>query len=99
MRIDIAQAPQASTARFIARLAAPDAMPEGIEPVLAAGAKVARFAGKSGQIHEGFVERGGEVVRVALVGIGDTNGSGRLGSLEKAGAALTARYLTSGDDH
>jgi leucyl aminopeptidase len=97
MRIDIAQAPQASTARFIARLAAPDAMPEGIEPVLAAGAKAARFAGKSGQIHEGFVERGGEVVRVALVGTGEANGSGRLGSLEKAGAALTARYLTSGE--
>ena len=97
MRIDFADAPQASAARFIARLAASDALPEGTEPVLAAGAKAARFTGKSGQIHEHFVERGGVVVRIALVGTGDANGSSRLGSLEKAGAALTARYLTSGE--
>jgi len=97
MHIDIADAPQASAARFIARLAATDAMPEGTEPALAAGAKAARFTGKSGQIHEHFVEHGGAVVRIALVGTGEANGSGRLGSLEKAGAALTARYLTSGE--
>jgi leucyl aminopeptidase len=35
--------------------------------------------------------------RVALAGIGEANGSGRLGSLEKAGAALAARYLASGE--
>ena len=101
MRIEIAGAPQGPAPRFIARLAAPDAMPAGIEPVLASGAKTARFTGKSGQIHEGFVERGGDLVRVALVGIGEVNGGanggGRMGSLEKAGAALTARYLTSGE--
>ena len=101
MRIEIADAPQGPAPRFIARLAAPDAMPAGIEPVLAAGAKAARFAGKSGQIHEGFVERGEDLVRVALVGIGEANGnangSGSMGSLEKAGASLTARYLTSGE--
>ena len=101
MRIEIADAAQTPPPRFIARLAAPDAMPEGIEPVLAAGAKAARFTGKSGQIHEHFIERGGEVVRVALVGTGEAtgsaNGGGRMGSLERAGAALAARYLTSGE--
>ncbi|MEO6716773.1 MAG: leucyl aminopeptidase [Novosphingobium sp.] len=101
MRIDIAVAPQTPAPRFIARLAGSDAMPDGIEPVLSAGAKTARFTGKAGQIHEGFVERGGDVVRVALVGTGEANGSakggGRMGSLEKAGAALAARYLTSGE--
>ncbi len=101
MRIEFLAATASPASRFIVRLAAGDAMPAGIEPVLAEGAKAARFAGKAGQIHEGFVARDGQLVRVAIAGIGEANGSakeaGRLGSLEKAGAALAAKYLASGE--
>jgi leucyl aminopeptidase len=97
MRIDILGSQQDPAPRFIARLAAPELMPEGIETVLAAGAKAARFTGKAGQIHEGFVEQDGGLVRLALVGTGEAGGTGRAGSLERAGAALASRYLTSGE--
>ncbi len=101
MRIEFLAAPAAPASRLTVRLAAPDAMPEGIEPVLAEGAKAARFTGKAGQIHEGFVTRDGQLVRVALAGIGEANGGAkngsRAGSLEKAGAALAAKYLVSGE--
>jgi leucyl aminopeptidase len=97
MRIEILGSQQGPAPRFIARLVAPDLMPEGIETVLAAGAKAARFTGKTGQIHEGFVEQGGGLVRLALVGTGEAGGTGRAGSLERAGAALASRYLTSGE--
>ena len=97
MQIVFLGAPQSPAPRFVAQLAAPDAMPTGLEAVLADGAKAARFTGKAGQVHEGFVTRDGQLVRVALTGIGEANGAGRSGSLERAGAALAARYLTSGE--
>ncbi len=84
-------------ARLVAYIVSGAAMPSGLEPVLAEGARAARFSGKPGQLFEGFAERGGSVVRVALVGAGDATSEDRLAGLEKAGAALTARYLTSGE--
>jgi len=84
-------------ARLVAHLASGTTMPGGLEPVLAEGSRAARFKGKAGQLFEGFVERGGTVVRVAVAGAGDAGADDRLASLEKAGAALTARYLTSGE--
>jgi len=83
-------------ARLVAALAAPGALPAGLEPVLAEAARAQRFSGKAGQVFDHFVERGGKMVRVALAGIGEP-GEGRLAALEKAGAALTARFLTSGE--
>ena len=97
MKIEFVAASVSPASRLNVRLAAPDAMPPGIEPVLNEGAAAARFTGKAGQIHEGFVTRDGQLVRVALAGIGEANGSGRMGSLEKAGAALAAKYLASGE--
>ena len=101
MRIELLAAQPSPSPRLVVRLAAPDAMPPGIEPVLAEGAGAARFAGKAGQIHEGFVTRAGQLVRIALAGIGEANGgakdTGRAASLEKAGAALAAKYLVSGE--
>ncbi len=84
-------------ARLIAYVARGAALPSGLEPVLAAGAGAARFKGKAGQLFEGFVERDGKAVRVAIAGAGDATGGDRLADLEKAGAALTARYQTSGE--
>ena len=97
MQIRFRDAPAASPARLIAQIVDQDAMPAGIEPELVAGARTSRFAGKPGQVFDGFVSRGGNVVRVALAGAGEPGAKSRLASLERAGAALTARFLTSGE--
>ncbi len=97
MQIQFLDAPQDPAPRLVARLASGDALPDDLEPVLAEGAKAARFTGKGAQIHEAFVMRGGKLARVAMVGIGEVNGAGRTGSIERAGGALAARYLASGE--
>jgi leucyl aminopeptidase len=84
--------------RIVAHPVNQNALPTGLEAVQAEGAAMSRFAGKAGQIFEGFVERGGKVVRVALAGIGAPGAEDRLATLEQAGAALTAKYLLSGDE-
>ena len=95
MKITFAAAVPAN-AKLIAQVCHQDELPATLEPVLAAAAKASRFAGKTGQVFDGFAERGGQVVRVALAGLGAA-GADRAASLEKAGAALTAKYLTSGE--
>ena len=84
-------------AALVASIANKGAMPDGIEPELAEGAKRGRFKGSAGQLVEGFVERGGKVVRVALAGAGEAGAKDRRANLEKAGAALAAKFLTSGE--
>jgi leucyl aminopeptidase len=74
-----------------------DALPAELEPVLAEGARATRFAGKAGQMFEGFVERGGSLVRVVLAGIGSPTADDRIGAIERAGAGLVSRFLTSGE--
>ncbi len=83
--------------RLIARIVNQDAIPKDIETLLHDGAKASRFTGKTGQLFEGFVERAGQVVRMALAGAGDKADAGRGAAVEKAGAALTAKYLASGE--
>src|SRR3546814_19376233 len=61
-------------------------------PVRAAGAAAARFTGEAGSSFESFVEEGGKVLRVVLVG----TGAGSDADHERAGSALTARLATSG---
>ena len=97
MQIHFNSAADPAGARLIARVVEQDKLPSELERALAEGAKAARFTGKAGQLFEGFVERGGQVVRVALAGAGP-NGDGREAALERAGAALAARYLTSGEE-
>jgi leucyl aminopeptidase len=72
-----------------------DGWEAGLPDLLVAGAKATRFAGKAGQVFEGFVEIDGAVSRVALVGAGKA-GEGSA-ALEKAGAALAAKYRTAGE--
>ena len=95
MKITFAAA--APDAKLIARIAELNAVPSDLEPVLAEGAKASRFTGKAGQMFDGFVERSGSVVRVALAGIGEKADAGRTAAIEKAGAALTTKYLRSGE--
>ncbi|MEY4160683.1 MAG: hypothetical protein RLZZ136_1304 [Pseudomonadota bacterium] len=84
-------------ARLIARLVNQDALPADLSNSLAQGAKASRFSGKSGQVFEGFVEQHGAVIRLVLAGLGDPKDASRRALVEKAGAALTAKYLTSGE--
>ncbi len=97
MKIEFVEAPSASACRLIARLVEQDALPADLDPVLTEGARASRFSGKVGQIHEGFVSQGGKVLRIALVGMSEPNGKPRGSAMERAGAALTAKYLTSGE--
>ncbi|MEZ5742580.1 MAG: leucyl aminopeptidase [Sphingomonadaceae bacterium] len=98
MDIRFLDAAASHTPQLIGRLVNKDAVPADLEAVLAEGAKLARFTGKAGQVFEGFVERGGKVVRVALAGIGEASGKDRISAVEKAGAALAAKYIASGHD-
>lgn len=55
-------------------------------------AEAGRFDGETGAIVEIFAKRGGGVGRILLVGVG----AGSEVDYERAGGALTARFLTSG---
>ncbi|WP_374406101.1 leucyl aminopeptidase [Pelagerythrobacter sp.] len=82
---------------LLAQIANKDTLPGDLEKALGEGAASARFKGGAGQIFEGFAERDGAVVRLALAGAGAPDADGRSANLEKAGAALAAKYLTSGE--
>lgn len=86
-----------SLPRLVARIVDQDALPADLPATVVQGAAASRFAGKVGQVFEAFVERGGTVTRLALVGSGKAVADDRAANLERAGAALTARYLTSGE--
>ena len=98
MQIQFLDAAATPTARLVARVVNQDAIPADIEPLLAESARATRFSGKPGQIFEGFVERGGRLVRVALAGIGGHDSEDRNSAIERAGAGLVARFLTSGEE-
>jgi leucyl aminopeptidase len=85
-----------AAAPIVARIVDQDAVPADLEPVLAEAVKAARFAGKVGQLVEGFVPRGAGVERTVLLGAGEASAKDRSHALEKAGAALTAKYLCAG---
>ena len=84
-------------ARLVAHIANKGKMPEGLDAAFLEGAKTARFKGNAGQVFEGFVAQDGGVLRIAIVGAGDPGAERRLNNLEKAGGALAAKYMTSGE--
>ncbi len=98
MQIEFLDAAPTPAIRLTARLCAADSLPPALEPVLAQGATAARFAGKPGQIFEGFADRSGQLARVVLAGIGKADATDRRETLEKAGATLVARYRASGEE-
>ncbi|MFO6448478.1 leucyl aminopeptidase [Erythrobacter sp. NE805] len=65
--------------------------------VLAEGAAASQFAGRVGQLFEGFTHTDATLRRNAFVGAGDRTAAERRANLERAGAALTAKYLVSGE--
>src|SRR6476469_236173 len=60
---------------------------------VATAARLARFEGETGSVVEHVYAQGGAGKRVLVVGTGDGSPEG----FEKAGAAITARLLTSGE--
>lgn len=85
-------------ARLIAHIVAKGEVPATLERAVSVGARAARFKGSEGQLFETFVERDGAVVRLALAGAGDLKAADAAAGLEKAGAALATKYLTSGEE-
>jgi leucyl aminopeptidase len=83
--------------RLQARVVNQGAALSGLDQTLVDGASAARFTGRVGQVFEGFASEGGTVKRIALTGAGETGSSERKLNLERAGAALTAKYLVSGE--
>ena len=71
-------------------------MPADLPGVIREGAQSSRFKGKPGQIFDGFVEMNGKARHLVLVGTGKPDAKDRASALERAGAALAARFLTSG---
>jgi leucyl aminopeptidase len=70
-------------------------LPEGARSLAARAAEAQRFEREAATIAELFIEEGGIARRVLLVGLGAHRGDEAL--FEKAGGALTARLLTSGE--
>ncbi|HOB14661.1 MAG TPA: leucyl aminopeptidase [Novosphingobium sp.] len=97
MHVEFLSAPVLPNASPIAYVVDQEALPTNLEPVVGEGARASRFAGKPGQVHEAFVARDGAVARVVLAGAGEPAGKDRGAALERAGAAITARLLTSGE--
>ncbi len=97
MKIEFVAAPLPASTSPIALVVNQDTLPAGLDPALAEGAKAARFTGKAAQLVEGFVSRDGAVVRMALAGAGESGAKDRRSALERAGAAITAKYLVSGE--
>ena len=83
--------------RILARVVSQDKLPDDLPKAVSEGAKATRFSGKAGQLFDGFHDADGHVVRLALAGAGKADADGRMAALEKAGAAITAKYLTSGE--
>jgi leucyl aminopeptidase len=97
MKVEFVDAAAVGSARLIARIVDQDSLPDDLPPLVAAGARQSRFSGKAGQVFETFAEHNGQVVRLALAGAGERGGKTRIALLEKGGAALSAKYLTSGE--
>jgi leucyl aminopeptidase len=97
MQITFRDAADSSTPRLLARIVDQDGLPADLSRSDVEGAAAARFTGKTGQVFESFAEADGRIVRRVLVGAGKADADDRSAALEKAGAALSARYLTSGE--
>ncbi|WP_296676417.1 leucyl aminopeptidase [Novosphingobium sp.] len=97
MKIEFVPALGDAASGPVIRIVDQDSLPPELEPALIEGARAARFSGKVGQLFEGFVARNGTVARVVLAGAGDSKAKDRQAALEKAGAAISAKYVASGE--
>jgi leucyl aminopeptidase len=96
MQIHLTATSTADT-RLHARIINQGAAITGLDATFVEGAAASRFTGRAGQLFEGFANLGGSVKRIALAGAGEADAADRRANLERAGAALTAKYLASGE--
>ncbi|MEL6738032.1 MAG: leucyl aminopeptidase [Pseudomonadota bacterium] len=96
MQIHFASAAPAHI-RLTARIVNHKDTPDDLDAALIDGAKAARFTGNAGQVFEHFTMTDGALTRMALAGAGDVEAENRALNVEKAGAALTAKYIASGE--
>ncbi|TCD06340.1 leucyl aminopeptidase [Erythrobacteraceae bacterium CFH 75059] len=85
-----------SGARLVAYPVRQGKLPDTIGRVSREGAAASRFDGAAGQVFAGFEEVEGEVRQIALAGLGAEGSEPEAVAAEKAGGALCARYLCSG---
>jgi leucyl aminopeptidase len=97
MKIQFVDVPAGPSPRILVRVVNQDVTPPDLEPVLAQAARASRFTGKAGSLFEGFAQRGDSLVRVVLAGLGQPSAADRAVAIERAGAAITAKYLTAGE--
>jgi len=97
MQIQFTNSSDHTTPRLVARIVDLEAVPADLPAAIAQGARASRFTGKTGQVFEGFAEGDKGMQRLALAGAGKADDTARMASLERAGAALAAKYLTSGE--
>jgi leucyl aminopeptidase len=83
--------------RLLARIVAQGALPDDTYALVREAAAACRFGGKAGQVFETFVTADGGMRRLAFAGLGEAGASGRTAALERAGGALTAKYIASGE--
>jgi leucyl aminopeptidase len=97
MQIHFTSSPPADV-RLYARVVNQGAGMAGLDAALVEGAAASRFSGRAGQVFEGFATGStGAVQRIALAGVGEADSHDRHHHCERAGAALTAKYLVSGE--
>ena len=96
MQIEFTDTPP-SNVRLSARIVNQGDALADLDPAVADGAAAARFKGSAGQVFEGFVMQDGALKRVAVAGAGESDADKRRLNVERAGAALMAKYLTSGE--
>ena len=96
MKIRFSDSPPANV-RLYARILNQGDMPSDLDAALVDGANAARFKGSAGQVFETFAMQDDGLRWIALAGAGETDATGRRLNIEKAGAALAAKYLLSGE--
>ncbi|MEL7197636.1 MAG: leucyl aminopeptidase [Pseudomonadota bacterium] len=96
MQITFTQSPPENV-RLHARIVNSGADLTQMGAAIADGAKAARFKGGVGHVFEAFAADEGVLQRIALAGAGETDADKRRLNVERAGAVLTAKYLTSGE--
>ena len=96
IRFASSRSAQADTQVFVVKTGGLEQIPATSSTTTLAGAvALARFAGECGAVVESFAHIDGQARRVLLLGVGGASEA----DMEKAGAALTARLLTSGATH
>ncbi len=96
MQIQFTDSPPANV-RLRARIVNRGETLAGFDSALVDGASAARFNGSAGQVFEGFAMESGSLRRIAVSGAGEPDADKRRQNVERAGAALAAKYMTSGE--